>query len=382
MNNLIIKYITDTISDEELKSLISWLEESKKNQERFKDMIKANHQMDMNYMPIDAENAYKKILERLQNNRSVFKKRYQTIFKYAAISILFFSIGYFHQQDYFNNPTNDEPIIVNNQIETGTDKAVLTLENGKEIALEKGTSFQIQNVNSNGEQIAYEARERNSTEVAYNYLTIPRGGQFSIKLSDGTQVWLNSQSQLKYPVSFKEGEDRQVELIYGEAYFDVSPSTKHKGARFRVINQSQKIEVLGTQFNIKAYKDDDNIYTTLVEGKVSINTSTLNQILKPSEQANLNLNNNTINVSTVNVYNEISWKDGVFSFRKKPLEEIMKVLSRWYNIDVNFVNPELKSEGFNGVLGKDQNIEEILESIKKFKIIEDYEIIDKTVFLK
>lgn len=382
MKKLITKYITDTISDEELKSLISWLQKSKKNQDRFKDVVKANHLMDMNYMPIDADNAYKKILERGQNNRTVLIKRYQTIFKYAAISVLFFSIGYFYQQGYFNTPTNDNPITVKDQIETGTDKAILTLENGKKIALEKGTSFQRQNVNSDGEQIAYEAGDHKLTKVTYNYLTIPRGGQFSIKLSDGTQVWLNSESQLKYPVSFKEGEDRQVELIYGEAYFDVSPSTKHKGARFRVINKSQEIEVLGTQFNIKAYKGDDNIYTTLVEGKVSMNTSNSNQILKPSEQANLNLKNNTINISTVNIYNEISWKDGIFSFRKKPLEEIMKVLSRWYNIDVNFVNPELKSEGFNGVLGKDQNIEEILESIKKFKIIEDYEIIDKTVFLK
>ena len=134
MKNLVIKYLTDTISDEELKSLISWLQESKTNQDRFKDMVKANHQVDTNYTPIDAESAYKKILEHGQSNHTLFKKQYQAIFKYAAIAILFFSMGYFYQQVFFKGATNDEPIIVNNQIETGTDRAVLTLENGKEIA--------------------------------------------------------------------------------------------------------------------------------------------------------------------------------------------------------------------------------------------------------
>ena len=147
----------------------------------------------------------------------------------------------------------------------------MTLADGSKIALEKGTPVQTQNANSNGEELIYES-SKNTSRLVYNYLTIPRGGQFVIKLSDGTKVWLNSASQLKFPVAFIEGESREVELVYGEAYFEVSPSTAHKGAHFQVYNKKQKVEVVGTEFNIKAYKDESNIYTTLVNGKVNVET--------------------------------------------------------------------------------------------------------------
>ncbi len=307
------------------------------------------------------------------------------IWRYAAAAVVvgFLAVGYVIKDDIFNNNIEiNQTTKTTIKIEPGEDKATLTLEDGSTIALEKGNSYQMQNASSNGEELVYEAEKTKTKEIVYNYLTIPRGGQFFIKLSDGTKVWLNSESQLKYPVNFISGETREVELVYGEAYFDVSPSTDHHGAKFRVINDHQDIEVIGTEFNIKAYKDEANIYTTLVEGKVSINAATTNQILKPSQQANLDLNSSAMNVTTVNVYNETSWKDGVFCFRKKPLEEIMKVLSRWYDMEVNFVNPELKSAGFNGVLRKNLNIEDILKAIKNFNVIEDYEIIDNTVILK
>src|SRR5690606_40703343 len=123
--------------------------------------------------------------------------------------------------------------------------------------LEKGDSIQTHNAISNGEEIIY--NNNTSRQLVYNYLTIPRGGQFQLTLSDGTRVWLNSETQIKYPVSFTDGESRQVELVYGEAYFEVSHSTEHKGSDFIVYNQNQEVQVLGTEFNIKAYKDDSNI---------------------------------------------------------------------------------------------------------------------------
>jgi ferric-dicitrate binding protein FerR (iron transport regulator) len=275
------------------------------------------------------------------------------------------------------------PEIVNTKtIEPGTNKATLTLGDGSQIVLEKDIPFQTTNANSDGNQIIYKGSKGNAKNLVYNYLTIARGEQFHIVLSDGTKVWLNSESQLKYPVNFIKGETRQVELLYGEAYFDVSPSTAHYGAKFKVKNNVQEVEVLGTEFNIKAYKDETNIYTTLVEGKVSITAETKNKILKPSQQLNLNLINKTLQVSTVNVHYEISWKDGVFSFRRKPLEEIVKVLSRWYDVDFVFDNEEIKKAGFNGNLSKEQKLEDILETIKSFGKINEYEINHKTVILK
>jgi ferric-dicitrate binding protein FerR (iron transport regulator) len=300
----------------------------------------------------------------------------------ASLVIGLLATGFFLNSNKFTPPEVKTRIVVNTPIKAGTDKATLTLEDGSVVTLQKGNNYQTMTTQSNGEQIVYKAGNRNVSKIAYNYLTIPRGGQFHLVLSDGTKVWLNSETQLKYPVAFTDGATRQIELVYGEAYFEVSPSTKHKGAKFKVLNQSQEVQVLGTQFNIKAYRDETNVYTTLVEGKVAVSNSKINKILKPSEQSNLNLQDKTIAISKVDVYNEISWKDGVFSFRKKPLGEIMKVLSRWYDIEVQFENQDSKNARFNGVLGKEQKIEDILKRIKKFKVIKDYEIKNKKVILK
>tara|TARA_R110002050_G_C8963169_1_gene514802 strand:+ start:2265 stop:3428 length:1164 start_codon:yes stop_codon:yes gene_type:complete len=300
----------------------------------------------------------------------------------AASVIGILATSYIFKDNLFNN-TEDNTLVIVNTIKIGTDKATLTLEDGSQIALEKGTSFQTNNANSNGEQIVYgEKDSEKDSNIAYNYLTIPRGGQFFIKLADGTRVWLNSESQLKFPVSFVEGKTREVELVYGEAYFDVSPSSQHDGADFKVINNKQEVNVLGTEFNIKAYRDETNIYTTLVEGKVAIRFEDKKQNLVPNQQSNINVLSNTLSVKTVEVYNEISWKDGVFSFEEKSLKEIMKVLTRWYDVDVVFKNEAIENEEFIGVLGKDQNIEEILINIKNFGIIEHYEINDKEVVLE
>ncbi|MEX0313102.1 MAG: FecR family protein, partial [Allomuricauda sp.] len=236
----------------------------------------------------------------------------------------------------------------------------------------------------NGEEIIYTAADGKiaKSNIVYNYLTTARGEQFQITLADGTQVWLNSETQLKYPVSFIDGASRQVELVYGEAYFDVSSSTNHSGSNFKVYHKEQEVQVLGTEFNIKAYKDETNIYTTLVEGAVAVNYLENKQVLQPEQQSNYDLVSNSMMVTTIDIYNETSWKEGVFSFKKKSLKEIMKVLARWYDIEVEFENREAENAEFIGVLGKGQSIEEILSNIKSFEIINNYEINNKKVILK
>lgn len=302
--------------------------------------------------------------------------------KYAAAASLLILVSLTIFLNKENKVQLDEPIITNTNIEPGTDKATLTLGDGTQIALEKGESLKTQNANSNGEEIIYKANQGDTKEVAYNYLTIPRGGQFFIKLSDGTQVWLNSETQLKYPVSFKKGETRQVELVYGEAYFDVSPSTLHKGSNFKVFNQSQEIEVLGTEFNIKSYKDETNVYTTLVEGSVAVAFDGGKENLIPSQQSNLNILNGSVTIAKVDVYNEISWKEGVFTFEGKPLKDIVKVLSRWYDVDFVFVDKASEEKRFNGSLNRKLKINEILDIIKNFGKIKGYEIDGKTIMIK
>ncbi|WP_051590589.1 FecR family protein [Flavobacterium daejeonense] len=316
-----------------------------------------------------------------------FKKKSRFV-KYAAAAALFIGIlttAYFFKDIVSQKQMEVTPAIVKqntNSLKPGTDKATLTLSNGKQIVLVNGTSLQTQNAKCNGEALIYASNKSSTVKVVYNYLTIPRGGKFSITLSDGTRVWLNSETQLKFPVAFVEGKTRAVELVYGEAYFDVSPSTMHKGAHFKVLSRKQEVDVIGTQFNIKAYKDETNSYTTLVEGKVDVNMENGKQRLAPNQQLKLDLKTNNALVKNIDVYNEISWKEGVFSFEKITLRDMMKVLSRWYDFDFTFKNKAIENEIFDGVLRKNQSLDEILKSIKNFKIIKNYEIKDKQVILE
>jgi hypothetical protein len=304
--------------------------------------------------------------------------------KYAAAAIIVFGLGYFFSGNKFNSTVKTVPTIVNtNTIQPGSSKAVLTLGDNSKVVLEKGEMFQKNNIKSNGEELIYNATGPDKQKIEYNYLTIPRGGEWLIKLSDGTKVWLNSESQLKYPTGFMEGESRKVELVYGEAYFDVSPSSAHNGSKFIVHNQNQDIEVLGTEFNIKAYKDETNIYTTLVEGQVLVNKNGKKQRLLPNQQSILDKNTNSIVViEKLNINNEISWREGVFIFDGKTLKEIMKVMSRWYDMEVVFKNKDIEDEEFVGVLRRNREIKKMLSSIKGFGTIKDYTINGKNVILE
>ncbi|SMG13987.1 FecR family protein [Arenibacter troitsensis] len=379
------KYIRRECSEEELRQIIAYFKNSKdfSSVPTYEEVSKLLE----DYPDLEEEVAkriYNNILEANKDEHLPVKaKKTYSILKYAAAAVLIgiLATSYFLSDNKYNTPQENTPNNVVNTVVPGTDKATLTLGDGSVVALQKGNAVKTQNANSDGEKIVYKAVGGKPKEMVYNYLTIPRGGQFNVVLSDGTEVWLNSETQLKYPVHFEEGKVREVELVYGEAYFDVSPSTEHGGSKFRVMNKAQEVEVLGTEFNIKAYKDDTNVYTTLVEGKVVVGSGDLKQYLTPNQQSHLNLENNRIKVTVVDVNVETSWKNGIFSFKGMPLKNIMKVISRWYDVDVVFENKELESLKFKGVLDKYQSIEEIL-NIMTSSTINNYEIKNKTIIIK
>ncbi|WP_111307543.1 FecR family protein [Confluentibacter sediminis] len=373
---LIIKKLNNTLTNQEEVIFNSWYNESETHRAYF-DSVSENYSKDLDI--VDVEKGWNAIEKQIKPALNKTKNNYLKYVAVAASLVLLISITFIFNK---NDAQVVEPVIVNNNIKIGADKATLTLETGETIALEKGNTYETQNVTSNGKEIIYHVGEKSKAEIAYNTLTIPRGGKFYMMLSDSTKVWLNSESQLKYPVAFNDGQLRQVELVYGEAYFEVSHSTEHKGSHFKVIHNKQEVEVLGTEFNIKAYKEEKNIYTTLVKGKVEVSFETQSKILKPGEQSNLNPITKVLGIADVNVYDQTSWKEGVFSFKRKTLKEIMQVLSRWYDMEVDFENKDLESIGFNGVVGKEQSIEEILETIKNLGVIKNYEINNKTIMLK
>ncbi len=377
---LIEKYNQNRISEEELGTLYKLLER-KEYANIFKSLVKDDYQLKTKNIEFNKKNSFKLIETNIEKTTSS-----KNLYKYAAAAAILLMVSLAVFWDVRKNEKQlVEPITQENTIfEPGSNKAILTLEDGSLVKLEKGETFQTKNVNVNEKGVVYKAGKSKTKKLVYNYLTIPRGGEYFVKLSDGTQVWLNSETQLKYPVSFNEGKTREVQLVYGEAYFDVSPSTEHNGSKFIVVTNSQEVEVIGTEFNIKAYKDETNVYTTLVEGKVSVENKDNNihkYNLVPNQQLNFDLKDNKITIAKVDTKKVTSWKNGVFSFDGKELKDIMKVISRWYDVDIVFENKDFESIKFKGNLNKNQSIERIL-AIMKSSTINNYEIKDKTIILK
>ncbi len=372
---LIIKKLNNTLTEEEDSMFSDWYRESP-NHRLYFNRVKENYTKDIDL--VNEEKAWNSLSKKISKKpRSIFNWNYAI----AAIVIVLLAIPFLIKTKSKASPKNAQ--ISNSIILPGTDKAKLTLEDGSEILLGEGALYKGNSMVSNGREITYIASESHSKEIVYNYLTVPRGGQFFVKLADGTQVWLNSESQLKYPVNFIDRETRHVELVYGEAYFDVSPSTDHEGAKFSVLTNHQVVEVLGTEFNIKAYSNETFVYTTLVEGRVAITNSngSMQTVLSPNQQSIIKPNQAGIEVINTDVFNETSWKQGIFSFDHMTLEDIMKVLSRWYSVDVIFTNPNIQTITFNGVLRKNQNIEDILKPITSINNI-TYEIKDSKIIFK
>ncbi|MBF8150745.1 FecR family protein [Winogradskyella sp. F6397] len=306
---------------------------------------------------IDKKEDWQSLKSKLHLPKKTYYWQYATAASIALIMALTFV---YHKID----TQKVDPVLVDTKIEIGTDKAILTLSDGSTVLLDSTNVYQNKSVNGNGNKITYGSAESNNQELEFNYLTVPRGGQYHVELSDGTEVWLNSESQLKYPVNFIEGNPREVELVYGEAYLEVSKSTKHNGDTFTLKTKEQNLTVLGTIFNVNAVKNETEIITTLVEGSILLSNDLNTSILVPSQQARLSQDKSDFEISTVEVEEFISWRNGVFSFTNKSLKDIMKVLSRWYDVDILIVNEEMENVGFTGVLNKQQSIENILEIIK------------------
>lgn len=393
MKKTIIKYLANTISSSELAKLKLWLKDEK-NQKTFEQYVKASYDINTVINKPDVDAAYKKLKYVIDHPKKAKVKILPIWSRFAAAAVVIFVFSYLYV--YYNQ--KQEPVEILNTfvttIESGVDKATLTLDDGSNIILEEGKVYSTTSVASNGQEIIYNKEEdvqeiistkseikTESKPIAYNYLTTPRGGEFHIILADGTEVWLNSETKLKYPVSFKEGASRKVELVYGEAYFDVSSSKNHNGANFKVMSNLQEVEVLGTEFNIKAYKDETNIYTTLAEGKVTVSNANFKEYLAVGQQSIINKETGNINIKSVNIYNETAWKSGVFSFKNKSLKEIMKVLSRWYDVDIVFENKNLETIKFNGILSKKMTLEEILIPIKR-NVNLNYKVENNKIILK
>ncbi|MBR9853336.1 MAG: DUF4974 domain-containing protein [Algicola sp.] len=353
---LILKRLNNSLSKEEKKVFDAWFAESELHRNYF-ERVKRGYLKSPE--SVSVEEGWSKLSSKLTKER---KRRSYLKYVAAAAILLVTSLPFLLEKSQTELPVQQ---ITEKEIEVGTDKATLTLEDGTEVALEKGDSFNHKNVSSNGEQLVYKHKAEDSkTELVYNTLTIPRGGQFYVVLADSTRVWLNSDSKLRYPVNFADDQPRKVELVYGEAYFEVSPSRLHNGTHFMVETQGQEVDVLGTAFNIKAYREDLVVSTALVHGRVAINQSGNTEELAPGYQSVFDPLAGTVHIAKADVNSIVAWKDGLFNFKDMPLGEILVTISRWYNAELQIKNQEKAAIEFNGMFNRNQELEKILTIIE------------------
>ena len=284
----------------------------------------------------------------------------------ASAAFLFLILGVSHIFSLHNNTQNKEAVVaaVVSCPETGSRKAILTLENGEKVDLsvKKGTISNANStvINNNANQLlTYRKVEEVSSTPQINTLAIPRGGEYQLILSDGTRIWMNAESLLRYPTSFI-GEKREV-FLEGEAFFEVAKDAKHP---FIVHTNRHSVEVLGTSFNISAYPDY-KVYTTLAEGRIKVSTTKVSVVLNPDQQAVIELNNDDIVTRDVPAYLFTSWAKGNYEFRNTSLSEIVAQLSRWYNVDIYFKNESLKDKRFAGIIFRDEELNFAIEVIER-----------------
>lgn len=298
--------------------------------------------------------------------------------KYAAAVLLLVSVSIY----FFSDQQKSDPIAqMDRAISPGGNNAILTLANGKKIALNDAAKGEISkqsgisvSKSKDGELIytVVSGGGDELTENTSNTISTPKGGQYTIILSDGTKVMLNSASSMTFPTSFKAAE-RRVELK-GEAYFEVA---KDKNKRFRVISGLQTVEVLGTHFNVNAYGDEQTIKTTLLEGAVKVFTAKKSLLIEPGEQAVLDkADENSIAKRLVNINKETSWINGIFSFEGDDLKSVMRQVARWYDVNVIYAGP-ISEEKYFGEISRSSKLSEVIKILELNNV--HFEVAGKTI---
>lgn len=370
-------------NDEEQRTLREWLSVSTRNKkiyDEFKDGKRLEQKI-VESQQINWKNDYQHFITKRQRTRK--NRRMKTIIRYAAILTLpIVAAGIFLLQK------NDRQTIVSisEVIKPGEHKAVLITGGGERITLSDSTLSPIQEqngmiVNVTNNKVSYILPEDSlctQGSPIFNTLQIPRGGEYFFTLADGTEVWLNAETEIRYPVQFTG--DKRVVYLDGEAYFTVAPD---KNKPFTVVSTHASVSVLGTQFNFRAYPDERDVQTTLVSGSVIMQSEKYKQQIKlvPGEQGVLEKNSAKLMKQEVNTYLYTAWKDGRFAFRDARLEDLFNILARWYDLSVFYQSPEAKDIRFTGDLNKTDDFKSILKIIEQNERV-IFTVNQRTVFIQ
>ena len=362
LSGIMVRALQDRLTEEEEKFFSDWLGQSDRHRELFQKVrdekyIKVEY---LNYLRIDLDKAWARAVRRKRRLRVLRVARYV-----AACVAALCVVG----AAFLLKPGGEQPptVVAEQLVVPGSAKAFLIIGDEEKIMLddEHGLNLRDSNglsVETDSALLRYQSEGggHKPQEIAYHTLLTERGGEYRIVLSDGTEVIVNSESKLRYPTQFAEGE--RLVYLEGEAYFDVA---KDKERPFRVVTDAMALRVYGTEFNVNTR--GGRVQTVLVEGSVGVRgkNSAKEYKMKPSDLAEFTAAGELIDIRQVDVEKYVSWKDGVLIFEDETLEEIMEALSLWYDVDVFFQNPELKHLRFGGYLRKYENIDTILEAIHR-----------------
>src|SRR5699024_4700831 len=359
---LLKSYAEGTTTSAEEQQLFEWAATTQ-DDILIKAQIKAllHHHEDVQKQ-VDWERMYEEILEKTQKTTTPPSLRKKIWYKVAAAILILLMSGsaiyFFNSKNALTEPQEKiaksitAPIP---NIHPGSTKAVLQAGNSQVVLSNTDTSFTLAGNKVNINNGAVNIEEQAPVEYT---LKVPRGGTYSLVLADGTKVWLNAGSKLTYPSQFS-GNMREISLT-GEAYFEVATNAQHP---FIVHTRQQEIKVLGTSFNVQAYLDNKTNTTTLVEGKVAVHKGKEQWLLKPGQQIETNRLGSSVLHKNVNMSEIIAWKNGYFRFDKANIQTIMKRLSRWYDIDVEYIGA-IPQQYFGAIMDRGKNIYNILKLLE------------------
>lgn len=370
ISTLIAKSVAGEVTDEEQVELQRWLDASPENRNIYNQILNPAYKQERDEFlkTIDASADW----ERVRAAAFAPKKGKQTWFSAyriaAAIALVCAaSFGLYtllRNQDA--TPSFEEQVAL---IQPGQSQAIVKLHNGQTIVLSDSTNINKTFSEANGTSLrntqgalSYEADASSSDELIYNEVFVPRGGEYKLVLADGTKVWLNSETELTFPVKFASNE-RVVELT-GEAFFEVA----HDSKRPFIVNTPHegKVQVYGTAFNVNSYEENNNVIVTLNEGKVSLRKANGSEtLLKPDDQALLLKDSEMIKVTRVDASQFSAWRNGLLVFDNLSMEEISKLLSRWYNVDFEFDKEKLKHYRFTADIKRYGSFRDVLRFFEK-----------------
>lgn len=355
---LIVKSLRGELTPGEEVLFASWKSRSKENEEMYRrlELEYKEHAEYSLYKQFDARREWAAVAKGIRKKRSLYR------FYRVAIAASFLVLGI---ASYLLFPVGkEEPRQLAKVTPAGnysfSKKASLILPGGDTLQITPVTMDtivkQLPFISNNGEALVY--HETESDTLVYNTLEIPRGGAYSLQLADGTKVMLNSESRLRFPQSFR-GDTREV-FLDGEGYFQVA---KNAGKPFIVHCADYNVRVLGTTFNISAYEGDDVSMTTLVEGRVNVERGDTRVLLTPGVMASVTRSG--ISTREVDVESYISWTKDQFSFSEERLEDLLKKISRWYDVDFEFDNEEIEDYKFSGFIPRYENITAVLQIMEQ-----------------